>query len=341
MTINPLFPHWLKGFTVLLTTLLLVGSAALAGGFYARPPYDIAIFWPSTDWRLSAYASDEIFSIGLVKGTGTEEQAGLFIQGYPLGDLEGDDALILFHWMMEEDFSSTKDAFERQTPLNECRVSSVKGYREEIRFEMGGQEFRGSIVSFRRAEIFYQVVFMAMPEHHESARRDFERILEQAQFLESPHPLFAFIPEEILSITMPIVEAIWPSTEGSGLSLLVPKAVAYGSDASHTVLLVVEVTADAARAQARASSLLTQMTEDVAEWLGPIDWASAEVSLHQVPMKCREAVAAMGDESYYVGLIAWAFTDRVYVLRIFGPASHYCHESLMDAGRSVMSAAVR
>ena len=339
MIIHRLSPHRLKGFTVLLVALLLVGAAALAGGFYARPPYDIAIFWPSTDWRLSAYASDEILSIGLVKGTGTEEQAGLFVQGFPLGDIEGDDALIMFHWMMEEDFSSTKDAFERQTPLAECRISSVEGYREEMRFEMEGLKFRGSIVSFRQAEIFYQVVFMAMPDHHESARRDFERILEQAQFLESPHPLFAFIPEEILGITMPIVEAIWPSAEGSGLSLLVPKAVAYGADPSHTVLLVVEEAADASRAQARASSLLTKKTEEVAESLGSIDWVSSEMLLHHVPMECREAVA--GDESYYVGLIAWAFTNRVYALRIFGPASDYCHESLMDAVESIMSTAVR
>jgi|GEM_PF-1354528 hypothetical protein len=216
-----------KIMVVLLLTFPLLSLLAWGDAFYARPPYNIKFVWSSPDWHFTLSDESETLRAALIKGSGAEEQAGLIIKGYPLGALEDPDALVLFHWMMESDYRSGVDDFERLSALYEYQVGDEKGYRVEMSHKLHGEEFLGSIVSFSKGRIFYQLSFMCLADAYETVKEEFEEILDRIEFFDSPHPLIECVPSEILSIKMPIVEATWPREE-LGFSLITPKVVSYG-----------------------------------------------------------------------------------------------------------------
>lgn len=328
--------HLRRSIIISLLTVLLLGLSSWGGAFYARPPYNIKFVWPSTDWRFSLYDESETLQAALIKGSGAEEQAALIIKAYPLGDFEDPDALILFHWMMESDYRSGVDDFERLSAVYECQVGDEKGYRVEMRHKLYGEEFLGSIVSFSKGHIFYQLVFMSLAEAYESVKSAFEAILGRIEFFDSPHPLVEYVPSEILGLKMPIVESSWPSEEKLGISLITSKVVSYGSDASHTVLLTILEESNELAATERALTLGSEMRGAIEEWLGSTAWDQSIISLYGLSLQCWESVASRMGNSYYVGLLTWSFGNNAYLLRIFGPSRDYSHGSLIEAARAAL-----
>jgi hypothetical protein len=324
---------------VLLLTFPLPSLLVWGDAFYARPPYNIKFVWPSTGWHFSLYDESEILRAALVNGSGAEEQAGLIIKAYPLEDFEDPDALVLFHWMMESEYRSGVDDFERLSAVYECQVGDEKGYRVEMSHKLHGEEFLGSIVSFSKGPIFYRLVFMALSEVYEIVKDNFEEMLAQIEFFDSPHPLVECVPREILSIRMPIAEVTWPSKEELGFSLITPKVVSYGADTSHTVLLTILEEPNTSAATQRALTLGAEMRSAIEEWLEAIDWNQSIIYLYGSSLQCWESVAARMGDPYYVGLLTWSFGNKAYMLRIFGPSGDYSHGSLIEAAREVLSEA--
>ena len=329
----------LRILSVLLLTFPLLSLLAWGDVFYARPPYNVRFVWPSAGWHFSLSDEGETLRATLVKGTGAEEQAGLIIKAYTLGDLEEPDALVLFHWMMESAYRGGVTDFKRLSSLYECVIGGEKGYREETAYTIHGQEFWGSIVSFSKGPIFYQLIFMALSEVYDALKGDFEEVLSRIEFFDSPHPLIKFVPSEILGIRMPIVEATWPSKEELGLSLITPKVVSYGADSSYTVLLMILEEANTTAAVERALTLGSEMRKAVEEWLESVTWDQSIIPLYGLSLQCWESVATRMGDPYYVGLLTWSFGNKAYLLRILAPPGDYSHGSLMEAAREVLNKA--
>jgi hypothetical protein len=330
---------FLKILGVLLLTFPLLNLLVWGDAFYARPPYNIRFVWPSADWHFSLFDESETLRATLVKGTGKEEEAGLIIKAYPLGDFEDPDTLVLFHWMMEADYRSGVTDFKRLSSLYECVIGGEKGYREETAYDINGRGFLGSIVSFSKGPVFYQLIFMALSEVYGVVKGDFEEVLSQIEFFDSPHPLIRFVPSEILGIRMPILEATWPSKEELGLSLVTPKVVSYGADTSHTILLMILEEANTSAATERALTLGSEMRSAVEEWLGSVTWDQSTISLYGLSLQSWESVTTRMGNPYYVGFLTWSFSNKAYLLRIFGSSGGYSHNSLIEAAREVLSKA--
>lgn len=324
---------------VLLLTVPLLSSLVWGDAFYARPPYNVRFLWTSADWHFSLSDESETLQAALVKGTGAKEQAGLIIKAYPLGAVEDPDALVLFHWMMESDYRNGVDDFERLSALYECQVGGENGYRVEMSHKLHGEEFLGSIVSFSKGRIFYQLSFMCLAEAYETVKEEFEEILDRIEFFDSPHPLVEYVPREILSIKMPIVDVTWPSKEELGFSLIIPKVVSYGADTSHTVLLTILEEVNTSAATEQALTLGSEMKSAIEKWLETADWNQSIISLYGLSLQCWESMAARMDNPYYVGLLTWSFGNKAYLLRIFGSSGDHSHNSLIEAAREVLNKA--
>jgi hypothetical protein len=319
---------------------LLVSTPVWSSTLYTRPPYGLVLVWPSSSWHLASYGeTGDTLGAVLARGGGEREEAGILIRALRMPGLEGETVLPLFHRMMETTYAEEARDFSRASSLSPCTVAGELGCRSEMRWVSHDQQIVGSIVSFVKGDVYYNIVFDATQELHAVASAEFEQFLAQARFAAAIHPLMPAVPPEILSLSMPIRELTWPPLEPA-TGLIVPSVVSYNSDRTHYVALRVADEGEWQRALRRAPIELTKECSEVEETLGPCNWKEAMLRIPGIETLCQETEIAMAGTRQYAGIACWASGSRVFVLTVVGVADEYSLESVAQAISVVLDLSV-